>query len=664
MKGVSKFFYLKLALNNLKKNTQTYRAYLWTCIGTISMFFVMHAISMHSDLTKLSGGEQLKILLSFGVVVIAIFSTIFLLYSNSFLIKRRKKEFGLFNILGMEKRHLAKIIFWETIFTATISLTVGIIIGLALSKLMFLVLLKLVGFGVPLAFEISTKSITWTFTLFSIIFALSYLYNLAQISLTKPIELLKGEQMGEREPKTKWFLILLGVLSLGAGYYLAFTIDSPLEALNMFFIAVLLVMVGTYCLFTAGTIGVLKLLRHRKSFYYQPKNFTAISGLLFRMKQNAVGLANICILSSAVLVTLSTTISLYVGVEDQLRSQYPREIEVKHYDLDDHKEVERVRNHVLAVLNEHNVKPSNIVDYVSLSMVVSQEESTFQTGPEYLRDLKKSSGYLIVLTLADYEQMVGESLSLNKNEVFVLSQKDYPYDNLIVFEQDFTVKEYENPLVPSPPGQSMLQHGDYIFMVVSDLEIFQSLAKARSFVYAENDATFNHYLGFDLLSSEQLENEIQQAILAGFKPFAGQVSSRAGVRESFYALNGGLFFVGLFLGTLFIMGTVLIIYYKQITEGYADQQRFAIMQKVGMDQQAVKKTIRSQILMVFFLPLITAGIHVLMAFKMISKLLGIFNLTKISLFAWCSLGVFIVFGLCYGLVYALTARIYYRIVRI
>ena len=659
MNFVPRFFYQKLALNNLKKNSQTYRAYLLTCMGTICMYFVMHAISVNQALDQMSGGTQLKVLLFFGVIVIAIFSTIFLLYTNSFLIKRRKKEFGLFNILGMEKRHLAKIMFWETLFIALLGLTIGIISGMILSKLMFLVLLKLIAFNVPLAFEIPFSSITTSVALFGGIFALSLLYNLGQIQLAKPIELLRGEQMGEREPKTKWLLILIGALSLGAGYYIALITESPLQAFSRFFLAVLLVMVGTYSLFTAGSVGILKLLRGNKNFYYQPRHFTAVSGLLFRMKQNAVGLANICILSTAVLVTLSTTFALYVGVEDQLRNRFPRSIDIVVYDVEN-TDMGDIRAIVFPILERHAVQPQELLDFRNLTITVAQEGNSFLVGREYFSDFSPNVGFLSFLTLADYQKIVNKPLSLEEDEIILCSDNSYPYVTLTVLERTFTVKEQGTPFT----GQGYLDSFNSYFVIVKDLEVLEELHEAQAKVYGESASDFTQYLGFELESTPQQELEIYKEIRARIAGPSISINSRAAERDSFYMLYGGLFFIGIFLGALFLMGTVLIIYYKQITEGYDDQRRFEIMQQVGMGQKEVKKTIRSQVLMVFFLPLVTAGIHVLFAFKMITRLLMVFNLTNVQLFAWCCLGTFAVFALFYGLVYSLTARVYYKIVSV
>ncbi|WP_406542331.1 FtsX-like permease family protein [Clostridium ljungdahlii] len=325
---MNKLFYPRLAVINIKKNSKTYFPFILTCICTIMMFYIMHAISINKGLDGASGSESLKTLLFLGTIVIGIFSAIFLFYTNSFLIKRRKKEIGLYNVLGLEKKHIAKILFFECIFTSVISLTAGLIGGIILNKLMFLLLIKMLNFKVSFGFSISVPSIIKTLIVFCSIFFVTLLSNLFQIKILKPIELLKGSEQGEKEPKTKWIMTIIGLAALCGGYGIALNVKSPLAALNLFFGAVILVMIGTYALFTAGSIAVLKFLRKQKNFYYKTGHFISVSGMMYRMKQNAVGLANICILSTAVLVMLSTTISLYAGMEDILKLRYPRDIVV------------------------------------------------------------------------------------------------------------------------------------------------------------------------------------------------------------------------------------------------------------------------------------------------------------------------------------------------
>ncbi len=358
---MSKMFYQKLAVTNIKKNGKTYFPYILTCISTIAMFYIMNFISVNDGLDSMYGGRELKTILNLGTYVIGFFSVVFLFYTNSFLIKRRKKELGLYNILGMEKKHIAKLLLWETLFVAIISMILGLISGIAVSKLIFLVLLKILNFKVTMGFVISTNSIVKTVILFGSIFLLTLINNMRQIHLAKPVELLKGGQIGEKEPKTKWILTLIGILSLGAGYYIALTTEAPLAALNMFFLAAILVMIGTWSLFTAGSIALLKMLRKNKKFYYKTNHFINVSGMIYRMKQNAVGLANICILSTTVLVMLSTTVSLYIGMEDVLRTRFPRDISISAKNISKEKS-EMINNLVKEQADKDNITLKNIVN--------------------------------------------------------------------------------------------------------------------------------------------------------------------------------------------------------------------------------------------------------------------------------------------------------------
>lgn len=348
---MSKGYYTKLALNNIKKNSKAYIPYILTCIGTIIMFYNMIFLVVVKDMGPISNNGSLRFMLLLGTIITGIFSFIFLSYTNNFLIKQRKKEFGLFNILGMEKRHIAKIMFFETFFIGLISLVAGIVGGILISKLMILLLLKIINFKVVFGFEIPVAAVITTLVLFGVIFFVNLIYNILQVHLSKPIELLKGGNVGDREPKTKWVSTIVGILSLGFGYYLALTAKSPLVALNMFFIAVIFVMIGTHNLFKAGSIALLKSLRKNKNYYYKTNHFISVSGMIYRMKQNAAGLANICILSTAVIITLFTTVSLYVGLEDVLRSRYPRNIVITGSNITE-EEAEKIDN----IINEQAKK--------------------------------------------------------------------------------------------------------------------------------------------------------------------------------------------------------------------------------------------------------------------------------------------------------------------
>lgn len=665
---MNKFFYPKLAATNLKKNNKTYVPYIITCICTVMMFYMMFTLSVNQGLDKMEGGESLKILLNLGNYVIGIFAVIFLTYTNSFLIKRRKKEFGLFNILGMEKRHLSIIMFYETIYVSVISLVIGLLGGIALSKIMFLILLKILDFTVQMGFFISIKGIITSLILFGGIFFFTLLNNMRQIHLANPIELLKGGNLGEKEPKTKWLLVLIGLLSLGGGYYISITTENPMKAIYLFFVAVILVIIGTYCLFTAGSIALLKMLRKNKSYYYKTKHFISVSGMIYRMKQNAVGLANICILSTMVLVMLSSTVSLYVGMEDIIAERYPRQIMLTT------KESSKESNTILSnrideVLKKHDVAPKNSINYMYFDFLATLDGTKFNANQEEIRgDFGgDNSIYVTFLLLDDYNKIVDTNSSLEDNEVLMYTTGRYSSKSFTIFDKTYQIKEEADKTIIEATGSNVYFNNYYV--VVKDYTVLEELAATYNEVNsANNDSYYNQtissYYGFDTEASkedvlkiyEELNNDSDKL------PTSTYVESSINAKESFLAIYGGLFFLGIFLGALFMMATILIIYYKQISEGYDDKERFQIMQKVGLSKEEVKKTIQSQVLTVFFLPLITAVIHIAFAFPVITRLLAMLNLTNVTLFAIFTGITILIFAIVYGIVYSITAREYYKIV--
>ncbi|KGK86830.1 cell division protein FtsX [Desulfosporosinus sp. HMP52] len=659
---MSRFFYPKLAATNLKKNAQTYLPYILTCIGTVMMYYIMVFLSENEGLGKMAGGSQVQSILSMGTYVIAIFSAIFLFYTHSFLVKRRKKEFGLFNILGMEKKHIARVLAIETLYVAGISLGAGLLGGILLSKLIFMVLLKILNFEVPLGFEVSGPALAAVLFLFAGIFLLTLLNTLRQIHLAKPVELLMGGQTGETEPKTKWLLVVMGTLSLGGGYYISLTTQSPLAALTQFFFAVLLVIVGTYCLFTAGSIAVLKLLRRNKGYYYQTRHFTAVAGMMYRMKQNAVGLANICIMATAVLVMVSTTVSLYIGMEDVLRTRYPQHIMIS-TPMPAQQSVEGLQTSVKEVLVKHGLEGKDRLDYRYVAFVGNQEGDRLITNLSNISDDSSSVREFYLIPLEDYNRLAKRTASLGDDEILIYSSgSKYEEDTLTVFNRTFSVKERLDSFFENSPNRVSIS-GSY-YVVVKDMDVVKAMEEARAKENGDDPSGYRYYLGFDLEADEADISAVYQDIRTALgSDYPGSsIESPVAAKESFFAIYGGLFFLGIFLGALFIMATVLIIYYKQVSEGYDDKARFEIMQKVGMSREEVRGSIRSQVLIVFFLPLVTAGIHIAFAFPIITKLLAVLNLTNVGLFAWCTAGTILVFALFYAIVYGLTAKVYYRIV--
>jgi putative ABC transport system permease protein len=646
---MNKLFYPKLAAINIKKNSKTYLPFIITCICTISMFYIMHALSMNEGIEKGPGASAVKNTLQFGTIVIGIFSAIFLFYTNSFLIKRRKKEIGLYNVLGLEKKHISKILFFEFIYTLLFSLIFGLISGIILNKLMFLALLKILNFKVAFGFQLSVQSILFTLTVFVGIFVANLLFNLIQIKILKPIELLRGNEIGEKEPKTKWFMTLVGLIALISAYVIALTIKSPVAALGSFFIAVILVMIGTYALFTAGSIAVLKILRKNKRFYYKTTNFISVSGMMYRMKQNAVGLANICILSTCVLVMISTTVSLYIGVDDAVKNRYPRDIMISSNKITED-QAKNINEIIDTELKNTNINLDKRFNYWNNEFNTEKNNENFQVVNKsgFSNDLHGIN----LISISDYNRITGENISLKDDEAVFYSNVDGFDKNSITIENKvFKIKKaLDKPIEEFESDGDDL--GNNYFLFVNNIDLPN--VEGNKFYDLEMDVNGSEK---DLVT---LTNKIREAFNKnGIDIF---VDSAAGVKEEFFSFYGGMLFIGVFLGALFLMATVLIIYYKQVSEGYDDKERFAIMQKVGMSKAEIKKTISRQILMVFFLPLITAIIHVGFAFPMITKILKVLNITNVNLFMWLTLATILVFVIIYGIVFSLTARAYYKIV--
>ena len=619
--------------------------YILTCIGTMMMFYVMHAISLNDGLLNMPNSMSLQSILSMGVVVILIFSVIFLLYTNSFLIKRRKKELGLFNVLGMEKKHIAWVLFFETLFTSLISLAFGLFGGIILNKLMFVLLLRLLKFDIPLGFELDMASIEFTAQCFSLIFILTLICNLVQIWMSKPIELLKGGQVGEKEPKTKWISAIIGVLSLGIGYGIALSVETPLAAIPLFLVAVIFVMIGTYELFTAGSIVVLKLLRKNKKIYYKKHNFIAISGMMYRMKQNAKGLANICILSTAVIVMLSTTVSLYVGMEESLHTQYPQDVFLRGNDVNDEK-INRINQILDDKVNEYQIKLKDEFHYKSKSMMATLKDGNYALG----QNLSSDSYSFGFISIDDFNRLEQTDIQLSVDEVLIFSiSGTYGKDSIMINNQVYQIKQ-EFDEVSFQPKQENSLFPVYL-LIVNDIQIF-----------GEEDVYYS--VGFNVDNTDEVSVEFVDSLNTEFRlnSIDAYVSGAASSRADFLMSYGGLFFLGIFLGTLFLMATVLIIYYKQVSEGYDDKERFEIMQRVGMSKQEIRKTIRVQILMVFFLPLIFMMIHIAFAFPIITKLLALFGLMNTQLFLAATIGTIVIFASIYALIFNLTAKTYYKIV--
>lgn len=641
---MNNFIYEKLAVTNLKNNRKTYVPYIFTGVLTVMMFYIIDALSRGKGITQ----DTLKICLQYATGVIVVFAVIFLFYTNSFLIKRRKKEIGVYNILGMGKRHIARMMAVETILTAGISILGGLVFGIIFGKLMYLLLLKILHNSVDMQFSVNGTAIVQTVILFAGIFLLTYLYNILQIQLVNPVELLHGGNQGEKEPKSRWLLVIIGVAALGNGYRIALTTEAPLEALLKFFIAVICVIIGTYALFIAGSIVVLKMLRKNKAYYYNPKHFTSVSGMIYRMKQNGAGLANICVLSTMVLVMVSTTVSLYAGMEDILDSRFPRDVSIvcKQADVDHEEIIERL---LKEQCEKVGVKITDRVWYRYGSMNAVLKGDKLENVNQYYPD--NHFYYVEMMTQDEYNRIEKRNVSLEEQEILTYTTNGKCGKKQInIAGQNYLVKK-ELPEMTSQP-KSTAEIYKTLYIVFANAE---QIERIEPFSYADK-FNLKGDGGKQKEALEQIQNEFYEKIPDG------TMESRMLSRSSFYELYGGLFFIGIYLGSMFIMATVLIIYYKQISEGYDDRERYQIMQKVGMSKKEVKRSIRSQVLSVFFLPLVVAVIHVAVAFKVMTKILGVLNLTNVSLFAVCTIITIAVFAVFYIIVYSITAKEYYRIV--
>ena len=668
-----KGIFSRLAKQNIRNNKSTYIPYMITCIFCIAMIYMMEFLRDCPTLDQaVRQADEVRMIVFTGEIVVEIFCIIFLIYSNSFLMKRRQKEIGLYNILGLERNHIGIVMFLETIITSIGSLAGGIAAGIIGSKLALLLLLKLLHIPSVLGFYISVKGIFTCLFMFGIVFLMILFLNLAKIHLSRPVELLRGNNTGEKEPAAKWLMALIGFICLGAGYYLAVTTESPIKAITIFLLAVILVMAGTYLLFTAGSIVILKFLRRRKSFYYRTGNFISISGMLYRMKQNAIGLASICILSTGVLLMISMTVSIYFGMNDIMLNRYPYDVDMSVTSISED-ECQTAIEAFEKAIADNKVPVEKSVEEIYLDIVCSKNGDQILIKPA--NTIRNSDSVLVLslLNQAEYERLTGISANLNDGEIFAWYPSTVQKDSVTVDETEFTVKKWldKNPLTCGEDAVS-----DNAVLVVTD-EDFKKFDDMRTEMYkgvssapAGEDLTL--HLGLDITGSETDKIDFGTPVMEVVKDLKknGGLSENSwitsGIRqqeyESYYADNGSLLFIGIFLGSLFLMGTAMIIYYKQISEGYEDQKRFEIMQKVGLSRREVRSSVRRQILMVFFLPLLMAMLHITMAFPMIRRMLLLFGMTNTKLFIGCTAGTVLIFAVVYGLIYLMTARSYYHIV--
>ena len=672
-------FYIRLAKDGIMKNRKLYFPYILTCICMIMMFYIIYYLGFSADFTSVRGGDMLQSFLMLGVFVIAIFSLIFLYYTNSFLIRRRKKEFGLYNILGMGKRNLVKILVWENILTATLSIVSGLLLGIVFSKLAELAALRILGGKTGFAIRVEPKPVIVTAVLFIGIFLLIMLRMIFYIFRLRPVEMLKSENVGEKPPKANWILALIGVALLAGAYYLAVAVIDPLSAMLMFFIAVVMVIIATYLLFISGSVALCKLLQKNKKYYYKTKHFVSLSSMIYRMKRNGAGLASICILSTMVLVTLSSTVCLYAQTEDGIQKRYPHDI-MMDLTSDDYTETEPYKEIVSEVLSEYGEDAENVEDFHLYSA------AGFQYGDELRMSMAdysetgtgdiESIRSIYMIDLEAYNRLTGENREMADDEFLLYPFKaDYDYNTISITGcGTWNVELLEQQ--PFPVGAAQANAEGSYFIVAKDLSVIQQIEEYRNSLAQEDDSLIATYIeesyGFDLACDDEKQTEIYNTILERIGALTSQengveyphyfIDSKAGGRIDYIAINGGLFFLGVLLGAVFLFGTVLIMYYKQISEGYEDQDRFDILMKVGMTRKEVKQSINSQVLTVFFLPLVTAGIHLAFAYPLISKILLLMSATEEKILIIVTICCYLVFALFYVIVYMITSKGYYTIV--
>ena len=689
-------FYPKLAARSIKNNRQFYLPYILTVIGTCAAMYILYALNFDPGFDQLGAGTTngqayVQFFMQLGIVMVSLFCFIFLVYTNSFLMKRRTKELGLYNVLGMGKKNIAGILVFESLYIAVIGIVLGLALGVLLHKLMLLLLYWLMRLPAPFGFAIQVKAMVNTSVFFVVIIFLTLILNLWRVGRSKPVELLRGGNVGEKEPRINWLVVVIGVLTLGGGYFIAVWVKDSVMAIAFYFVAVFLVIIGTYCLFTSLSILALKALKKNKRYYYKSKHFISVSGMLYRMKRNGVGLANICIIATMVMVMISGTLSLYLGCDEVVRLNTPTDIVVQgrhyyHYTTDENGEIdpeqtvpinpEALNNYVLELFAEAGAEPTSgyQIEDLDVNTEVITKNGTHVSTEFY------------IITADTYAAITGEEAPvLGKGEALAVlsvpgandqlregfSFQEYDLDGNLTGNPgpEFTiVGECENILNNIVRTDALLAAGEenYVLMVVDGTETLDEIGKTTvtGIYYWEgryNFATLSDAEQNALYDAFWAENHDFSAADCGYVAYF-RTDTRVDVESDIFGLAGGFLFLGVFLGLVFMMAAVLIIYYKQVSEGYEDQRRFDIMRKVGLSRREARRSIRSQILTVFFLPLIVAAVHIAFDFKLVLQLLTLFALRNTTLTALCTLGTLAAFCLIYALVYMLTARAYYKIV--
>lgn len=668
-------FYPKLAFDGIRKNKRMYIPYILTCVGMVMMYYIVSFLQFSDKIAWIKGTDTVRSTLTFGTWVIAIFAVIFLFYTNSFLIRRRKKEFGLYNILGMGKRNIGFILVWETIIVAVISLVAGIVLGFAFSKLAELGLVNMLQADVDFTLSVSFDAIGMTLIVFAVIFLLLFLNSLRQIKFASAVSLLKSENVGEKPPKGNWFFGILGVLILAAAYVLVISIDNPISALVFFFLAVIMVIVGTYLIMISGSVLFCRILQKRKGYYYKPNHFVSISSMVYRMKRNGAGLASICILATMVLVMISSTATLFFGTEDSINSRYPRDINMDYRfaeasDMND-ENIDTLRSNITEISEECGVKSDNISEMRSASISGVLDGNKVECNSAYISYATGLTNLwqFVFVPLADYNSAMNTNENLEDDEVLIYSPKVEYTEDTLSFNRACTLKVKKRIDEFYKTNEAALLNISSMVIVVPDIIKTAESFDEFTFENGEKYLNIRWQYNFDVDADEEKQLELIDKFNNDYLDNGGSsifeqryIECREENRDYVIGTNGGFLYLGIILSIVFVFAAVLIIYYKQISEGYEDQSRFEIMQKVGMTKQEIRKSINSQLLTVFFLPLILAGIHLAFAFPIIQKVLVLFSIYNVGLFALTTVICFLAYALIYIIVYKITSNAYYNIV--
>ena len=678
-------YFSRLALHNLRQNSRFFLPRIGTEAGLLACFYIMLTLSMDRRMQQIRGGNYLSVFMWMGVTILALLSTVLMLYINRFLMKQRKREFGIYSVLGMEKRHVGRVLFFENLYSSLLSAAVGLCAGMIFYKLCSLLICRLLQTDAVAGFYyITPQTLLPAAGFFLLTDFFIFLLNRISVAVMKPVTLLQSRSVGEKEPKIKWVMLAVGLLCLGTGYYFALTIESPLNTLMLFFVTVLLIIVGTYFLFVAGSIFVLKMLKKNENFYYRPQNMPAVAGLLYRMKQNAVGLASIAVLATGVLVMISSTVTLYTGIESVLNKNYPQHLYLQ---ADYTREGGETRNVSAADLeatvrraaDRCGVKIQSVAYHEYLMTSYLLKDNRLYTQPELpdtqISEISADVGNYFFMTEQTYQALTGETFSLSQNEIAVcpIYNPDGLKDitgTLTVAGRTFTIREnfYHFPVSASYLASMFSCYG----IVVRDEADLQDIYTAQKELLGPHASELTRRIAVtfaDLHQANASGSAMEKDIVSSLKEQAGDavlqysLETRWNAKESMVGMFGTLLFLGVLLGTVCLFATALIIYYKQISEGYEDRTRFQIMEKIGMSRQEVRCTIGRQVLLVFFLPLAVAGLHMAAVFPLLIKLMNILMFFSVKLFLICTLVTFTAFALLYVLIYFGTSRTYYRIVQ-